>query len=233
MGTSLCSSDLKANKVLMKFLKLSILFFSLVLSLQVQAASVQARVQSVHDGDTLTAVGVDDGVRYKIRLMGVDTPEVDFNTKSQGEAAFKARDLLQQLAPVDSIITISEDSEKDRHGRILGLIVANGVDVNKEMLRQGWGYLYFIYPFDKGIVSDYVKVAREAYEQKRGVFSDEFAGLEEPYQFRMTVAFKKGRNPVGDFETKKLYKAEDLSLIPVWKRVFFPNAEFAQANGYN
>ena len=217
----------------MKIPALKILLFSCFFSLQVQAGALQVRVQSVHDGDTLTAVGVEDGVRYKIRLMGVDTPEVDFNTKSQGEAALRARDVLRELAPVDSVVTISEDSEKDRHGRILGLIISNGVDVNKEMLRQGWGYLYFIYPFDKGIVSDYVKVAREAYEHKRGVFSDEFAGLEEPYQFRMTVAFKKGRNPVGDFETKRLYKAEDLQSIPVWKRVFFPNAEFAQANGYN
>lgn len=217
----------------MKITNLSSLILGLFLTLQVQAGPLELRVQSVHDGDTLTGFGVEDGVRYKIRLMGVDTPETDFNTKSQGEAALRARDLLQQLIPVDSVVTISEDSEKDRHGRILGLIIANGVNVNEEMLRQGWGYLYFIYPFDKGIVSDFVKAAKEAYEQKRGVFSDEFAGLEEPYQFRMSVAFKKGRNPVGDFETKKLYKAEDLNLVPVWKRVFFPNAEFAQANGYN
>ncbi|MNK96683.1 Endonuclease YhcR precursor [compost metagenome] len=216
----------------MKFIKLSLFLTSFAFSFSLQAAELQVRVQSIHDGDTLTAIGVEDGQRYKIRLMGVDTPEVDFNSKSQGDAAFKARDFLIELVPLNSVISISEDSEKDKHGRILGLIISNGVDVNKEMLRQGWGFLYFIYPFDKGIVSDYVQVAKEAYEQKRGVFSEDFAGLEEPYQFRMSVAFQKGRNPVGDFETKKLYKAEDLQSIPVWKRVFFPNSEFAQANGY-
>jgi micrococcal nuclease len=216
----------------MNILKISFVLASLFISFHLQAASLQVRVQSIHDGDTLTGVGVDDGVKYKIRLMGVDTPEVDFNAKSQGDAAFKARDFLIELVPLNSVITISEDSEKDKHGRILGLITANGVDVNKEMLRQGWGFLYFIYPFDKGIVSDYIEIAKEAYDQKRGVFSEEFAGLEEPYQFRMSAAFLKGRNPVGDFETKKLYKAEDIQSIPVWKRVFFPNTEFAQANGY-
>jgi len=216
----------------MNILKISAIFVSLFLSLHLQAASLQVRVQSIHDGDTLTGVGVDDGVKYKIRLMGVDTPEVDFNKKSQGDAAFKARDFLIELVPLNSVITISEDSEKDKHGRILGLITANGIDVNKEMLRQGWGFLYFIYPFDKGIVSDYVEMAKEAYEQKRGVFSEEYAGTEEPYMFRMSVTFQKGRNPVGDFETKQLYKAEDMASIPVWKRVFFPNTEFAQANGY-
>jgi micrococcal nuclease len=216
----------------MKFLKIVPVVLSLFISLQLQAAALQVRVQSIHDGDTLTAIGVDDGVKYKIRLMGVDTPEVDFNSKSQGDAAFKARDLLIELAPINSVISISEDSDKDKHGRILGLITANGVDVNKEMLRQGWGFLYFIYPFDKRIVSEYIQVAKEAYEQKRGVFAEEFAGIEEPYQFRMSAAFLKGRNPVGDFETKKLYKAEDIQSVPVWKRVFFPSTEFANANGY-
>lgn len=216
----------------MNITKIYFILASLFISLQLQAAPLQMRVQSIHDGDTLTGVGIEDGQKYKVRLMGVDTPEVDFNTKSQGEAAFKARDFLIQLVPLNSVVTISEDSQKDKHGRILGLIVSNGVDVNKEMLRQGWGVLYFIYPFDKGIVSDYVEIAKEAYEQKRGVFSEEYAGLEEPYMFRMSVTFQKGRNPVGDFETKKLYKAEDMTSIPVWKRVFFPNSEFAQANGY-
>jgi micrococcal nuclease len=216
----------------MKFLKIVPVVLSLFISLQLQAAALQVRVQSIHDGDTLTAIGVEDGVKYKIRLMGVDTPEVDFNSKSQGDAAFRARDLLIELAPINSVISISEDSDKDKHGRILGLITANGVDVNKEMLRQGWGFLYFIYPFDKRIVSEYIQVAKEAYEQKRGVFAEEFAGIEEPYQFRMSAAFLKGRNPVGDFETKKLYKAEDIQSVPVWKRVFFPSTEFANANGY-
>lgn len=216
----------------MNILKISLILASLFVSLHLQAADLQVRVQSIHDGDTLTGIGVEDGQRYKIRLMGVDTPEVDFNSKSQGDAAFKARDFLIELVPLNSIINISEDSQRDKHGRILGLIHANGVDVNKEMLRQGWGYLYFIYPFDKGIVSDYIQAAKEGYEQQRGVFAADYAGLEEPYLFRMSVVFQKGRNPVGDFETKKLYKAEDVQSIPVWKRVFFPNSEFAQANGY-
>jgi micrococcal nuclease len=216
----------------MNFQKISLFISFLLISFSLQATALQVRVQSIHDGDTLTAIGVEDGVRYKIRLMGVDTPEVDFNSKSQGDAAFKARDFLQELVPLNSVVGISDDSESDKHGRILGRIVVDGLDVNKEMLRQGWGYLYFIYPFNKRIVSEYVQTAKEAYEQKRGVFAEEYAGLEEPYQFRMSAAFLKGRNPVGDFETKKLYNAEDLQSVPVWKRVFFPSTEFAKANGY-
>ena len=204
----------------------------LFMSLQLQAAPLQVRVQAVHDGDTFTAVGVTDGIRYKVRLLGVDTPEVDLNGKSQGEPAIRARDFLKELMPANTVATISEDSEKDKHGRILGLILADGLDVNKEMLRQGWGYLYFISPFDKGLVSQYIEAAKEAFDLQRGVYSPEFAGLEEPYQFRMTSQFLKGRNPVGDFETKKLYKAEDVQQVPVWRRVFFPNTEFAKANGY-
>ncbi len=216
----------------MRLLSLCILFV-FDLHFAAQAAPLQVRVQSIHDGDTLTAVGVADGERYKVRLMGVDTPEVDFNNQSQGEAAIIARDLLRELAPVGSVVSLSEDSEKDKHGRILGRIIVDGKDVNKEILRQGWGYIYFIYPFNKRILSDYIEAAKEAYQLKRGVFSVAYNQLEEPYQFRMTVRNQVGRNPVGDFETKRLYKAEDLNLVPVWKRVFFPNTEFANQNGYN
>ncbi|MEK2645440.1 thermonuclease family protein [Bdellovibrio sp. BCCA] len=211
----------------------SLLLLILLFPATLFAEGIRLKVVSVHDGDTLTAVGVDDDERYKVRLMGVDTPEVDFYKNTQGDVSLKARDALRAMAPEGSILILSEDSDVDKHGRILGRLLKDGKDLNEEMLRQGWGLIYFIYPFDKGVVSKFSKAAKEAFDNKRGVFSNEYKETEAPYLFRLRVRKQVGRNPVGDFELKKVLSPEDIEQIPVWKRVFFPDYDLAYKNGYN
>lgn len=196
------------------------------------AQGLRLKVLSVHDGDTLTAIGVEDKQRYKIRLMGVDTPEVDFMNNTQGESALAARDFLRSLIPADGLVTLSEDSQFDKHGRIIGRLLNGTTDINIEMLKNGWGYLYFIYPFEKRIVSDFSKASKEAVDNRLGVFSSRF-NIDEPYMFRMKVQKQVGRNPVGDLENKRIYPPEEMNRVPVWKRVFFPSYEMAYKSGYN
>lgn len=212
---------------------LSLLFIVLLLPSLLWAQGTRIKVLSVHDGDTLTAVGITDNTRYKVRLMGVDTPEVDFRKETQGEVALAARDFLRSLIPTDGVITLSEDSQVDKHGRILGRLLNGKIDINSEMLKNGWGVIYFIYPFEKRVVSDYSKASKSAFDNRLGVFSNHYRNTEEPYQFRMRVQNHVGRNPVGDLELKKVVPPEEIEKIPVWKRVFFPNYEMAYQNGYN
>lgn len=209
-------------------------FFLLVLLIPstLFAESLTLKVTSVHDGDTLTAIGIADSQKYKVRLMGVDTPEVDFYKNTQGDVSFKARDVLKSMVPEGSTVTLSDDSQVDKHGRVLGRLMKDGMDVNKEMLKQGWGVIYFIYPFEKRIVSEYSKAAKEAFDNRRGIFSNEYKNIEIPYQFRLRVRNQVGRNPVGDLELKKVVSPDDVEKIPVWKRVFFPDFDLAYANGY-
>lgn len=193
------------------------------------AFSLEVRILDVHDGDTLTAVGTADSQKYKIRLMGVDTPEIDFFQHNQGEGATQARDALRALLPKGSFVTISEDSDIDKHGRVLGRLLRGSLDVNKEMLRQGWGFIYFIAPYDKRVLNDYSDAAQEAVENRRGLFASSF---EEPYLFRLRVRKQTGRNLVGDLETKALFMPEHIAEIPVWRRVFFSDETVANNLGY-
>ncbi|WP_374028375.1 thermonuclease family protein [Bdellovibrio bacteriovorus] len=212
---------------------LSVLFIVLLLPSLLWAQGTRIKVLSVHDGDTLTAVDVSNNTRVKVRLMGVDTPEVDFMKETQGDVALAARDFLRSLIPADGIITLSEDSQIDKHGRILGRLLNGKTELNIEMLKNGWGMIYFIYPFEKRVVSDYSKASKEAYDNRLGIFSNDYRDTQEPYQFRMRVQKQVGRNPVGDLELKKVVPPEEINKIPVWKRVFFPNYEMAYQNGYN
>lgn len=215
----------------MKISSRLIFFATFFLFLQ-SSFALQIRVQNVHDGDTINAISLEDSKRLKIRLMGVDTPEVDFMNSTQGEVALAARDFLASMIPEDGIVTLSDDSQVDKHGRILGRILVGETDLNQEMLRNGWGYIYFIYPFEKRIVSDYSRAAQQGFENRVGVFSDLYRDTEAPYLFRMTVQNHVGRNPIGDFQTKKLYSSAQIEQIPPWRRVFFPNIELARKNGY-
>lgn len=197
------------------------------------ADSITGRIIDVHDGDTLTVQVPGESTKYKVRMLGVDTPEVDFFSHSQGESAILARDFVRGLAPVGSTATILYDSNGfDKHNRVLGRIVVNNTEINRELLKNGLGYLYFIYPFDKKIAAEYSDLAQTAVLSAQGLFSVQFANVEAPYQFRLSVRNQEGLNMVGDLETKILYSQTDIAQVPVWRRVFFSDQQIALRNGY-
>lgn len=79
------------------------------------------------DGDT---IDVSDGER--VRLIGIDTPEV--GQCGYGDAAAVLRQLVGGRA-VSLVPGASDD--RDRYGRLLRYVEANGVDVNLMMLLSG------------------------------------------------------------------------------------------------
>ncbi|MDG0815659.1 thermonuclease family protein [Bdellovibrio svalbardensis] len=197
------------------------------------ADAITGRVIDVHDGDTLTVQIPGDITKYKVRMLGVDTPEVDFFSQTQGESAFLARDFVRGLAPIGSTATVTYDTNGfDKHNRILGRIVVNNIEINRELLKNGLGYLYFIYPFDKKIVAEYSELARSAAVSSKGLFSPQFNDIAAPYEFRLSVRNQQGTNMVGDLETKILYSQKDITQVPVWRRVFFSDPQLAVRNGY-
>lgn len=212
---------------------LHFLFIALLFPLSVFAESLTGYVLDVHDGDTLTIQVPAENMRYKVRFLGVDTPEVDFFGHSQGEVSLQARDFVRSLAPSGSEVTVIYDQNgMDKHGRVLGRVIVNEVEINREILKAGLGYLYFIFPFDKRMVSAYSEDAQSAVENRRGLFSDQYLNVLAPYDFRMNVRNQQGNNLIGDIETKILYYQTDAGQVPVWRRVFFPDAQWAQQNGY-
>ena len=141
----------------------SIIFLIHLFSAEISAKTLTGIVLSIHDGDTLTFMPSGEIKKAKLRLMGVDTPEIDFNGTSQGEVAFLALDYLMSMLPVNSTIQIElSDKITDSNGRYLGQIKYQGRDLNLEMLKAGWGATYFIYPYDKKMVVDYQMASKKA-----------------------------------------------------------------------
>lgn len=209
------------------------LMLTLFLSFNIQAIVVQGTVSSIHDGDTLRmrVEGIKKEVR--VRFMGVDTPEIDFKGYTQGALAYEARDYLLSLLPIGAQIRVETgDEPTDKNNRLLGTIFYNDININKEMLRSGLAAMYFIAPYNKEILVDYINVAKEAFFEKRGMFQYAKSDFSLPYIFRMEVQGFVGSNLVGNYETKELFHPEEVERVPPYARVFFQFENMAQQRGF-
>ncbi len=91
------------------------------------------KVISVADGDTITVL--DRSKRQtKIRLYGIDTPE-------KGQAFGKvAKKYTARLSHKKQAIV--EVHETDKYGRTVGVVFVDGINVNEEIIKAGYGWQY-------------------------------------------------------------------------------------------
>jgi micrococcal nuclease len=130
----------------------------------------------IHDGDTLSVrIG---GKTEKIRLIGIDAPEV--GQRPWGE---KAKRHLADLIGASDITIVTDVRKRDRYGRLLAYVWSTaGRLVNLEMVRDGYAVIYTVPPNVRHV--DQLRAAqREAREKKRGIWA---AGglLESPRDYR-------------------------------------------------
>jgi micrococcal nuclease len=95
------------------------------------AGSADATVEYVHDGDTLFLA---DGT--KVRLLGIDTPEVGEHHECYGD---EARELLRDLLPEGTHVRVLADVQPlDQYGRsLLFLYTDDGALVNLQLIEAG------------------------------------------------------------------------------------------------
>ena len=128
------------------------------------AASVQAReifagqVSHVTDGDTLWVQPDAGGTAVKVRLQGLDAPEI---CQHGGKAS---RDLLAELALNKRVVVTV--ASYDRYGRALATLALGGRDLGAEIVRagQGWSYGW------RGRPGPYAAEEVLARQSRRGVF---------------------------------------------------------------
>ncbi|MEZ5190221.1 MAG: thermonuclease family protein [Schumannella sp.] len=100
-------------------------------------------VDYVHDGDTLFlrpttggGTGAGTGDRIKVRLLGVDTPEIGEHAECYG---IEARDLLREWLPEGTRVHVVADVQPfDQYGRsLLFLFLDDGSLVNLDLIEAG------------------------------------------------------------------------------------------------
>lgn len=151
------------------------------------AETLTGRVVGVTDGDTVTVLDVHN-VRHKIRLSGIDAPEI---TQAYGTRSKKH---LSDLVFRKDVWV--KWHKRDRYGRIVGKVIlrvsrdcpscAKGIDAGHAQLGSGLAWWYRKYadeqsPDDRKRYESEEAVARDS---RLGLWSD--AAPLPPWQFRKT-----------------------------------------------
>ena len=101
-----------------------------------QSPPTTVKVIKVIDGDTITIEG-----GYRVRYIGIDTPEIHPHPEPYGIEAWQANLRLVE----DKRVRLERDvSETDKYGRLLRYVYVDNVFVNAELVKQGlaWAIPY-------------------------------------------------------------------------------------------
>ena len=110
----------------------------------------KAEVLSVYDGDTVTLM-IDQGMKHfarvKVRMIGIDTPEIRTKDLDEKKRGYAAKDYLKSRIEGKTIIV--QTLKKGKFGRWLGVMWDYkedaedlGESLNDEMIRMGHAKAY-------------------------------------------------------------------------------------------
>ena len=128
-------------------------------------------VTRIIDGDTIE-------IRYagkltSVVLIGVDTPETVHPSKPVEPFGKEATAFTSNLLRGESVYLRFDGNRTDKYGRLLAYLyrAPDGLFVNLEVVRQGYGKVYTVFPFKhKTLFQHYSGQAQQAH---RGLWSAE------------------------------------------------------------
>jgi micrococcal nuclease len=145
-------------------------WLAMALCTALPCAALDGVVTRVSDGDTLWVKPVDERRPQKLRLRGIDAPEICQSWGAEARQALSAQVLGRHVHVVEGPV--------DDHGRRLGRLMRGEVDVGAQMVRDGhaWSYRFRRDP------GPYRAEEAAARAERRGLFAD--PGAMSPREFR-------------------------------------------------
>lgn len=148
-----------------------ILFFVVVVAQAHAETLLRGRAIWIHDGDTVT-VNAKNGTWFKVRLWGIDAPELD---QPGGKEAML--ELIQLIGRKTVTVSVKD---RDRYGRIVGVITYRNRDINREMIQSGHAWYYEQYASNQKVYADAEQTAKE---KKEGLWKSENPPI-PPWEWR-------------------------------------------------
>jgi micrococcal nuclease len=153
--------------------RLAFLGVSLLFGVSAHAATYPARVVAITDGNTLKAVH--EGREIVVRLRWIDSPETGQRYGSQAKQALGAM--------VGGQLVTVRDFGSDAHGRRLAdVVLPDGRNVNRELVRLGWAWWFRKYSRDVTLGT----LEADARAARRGLWAD--AHPVPPWEWRASQA---------------------------------------------
>ncbi len=123
-----------------------LLIFMLGCIVSVAADAVPARVDYIFDGGTFSAqvqLEQDVNVTVRVRLINIDTPEMNGQCQYEKQMAVRARDVLAALIPRGTVVELDNIKDDKYLGRInANVFLPDGRDVGLILIDSGLGRPY-------------------------------------------------------------------------------------------
>ncbi len=129
-----------------------------------QGTPQEADLLSVLDGDTIEVRLLEDQQVYRLRYIGIDSPESGAPFAAEAAAA-NARMVAGQL-----LLLFRDVSQVDRYGRLLRYVVAGEIFVNYELTRQGLASPVN-FPPDEACASTFLQAEGDARADQAGWYA--------------------------------------------------------------
>ncbi|SVC86412.1 uncharacterized protein METZ01_LOCUS339266 [marine metagenome] len=132
-------------------------------------ADVEGKARVV-DGDTIV-INED-----RIRLHGIDAPEqiqTCLVANIEWQCGVEATEALERMIAEQKVHCLGQ--KRDRYKRLIAVCYAGLVNLNRQMVSEGWALVYRRYS------DDYISEEMEARNSKRGVWEGEFV---PPWEWR-------------------------------------------------
>lgn len=123
----------------------------------------RTKVSRVVDGDTIVVEGGE-----RVRYVGIDAPEVGEAPEPFGA---EATELNRRLVEGRSVLLVKDTSDRDRFGRLLRYVYADGILVGAEIVREGHGRAVVFPPDDQHALC-FAALEEEAKQARRGMWAE-------------------------------------------------------------
>ena len=103
------------------------------------------RVIKVYDGDTITLAAKlpyaeSPLYRFRVRLNGIDTPEIKGSSEDEKTAAKMAKEYVEKLA-LNKYVRL-ENVSTEKYGRILADVYVGELNINQNLLKERYAVPY-------------------------------------------------------------------------------------------
>ena len=139
-----------------------LLLLTLLATYKAADTNLRGKVVDVSDGDTITVLV--DRKPIKIRLDGIDAPESGQSFGNRSKQALSDMVFGKEVS--------IRKTGQDRHGRSLGFVSRDGIDINSNMIEEGWAWHYKKYNDD----STLAYLERQARAANKGLWAEPSTG---------------------------------------------------------
>ena len=146
----------------------NIFLIQLLLLLPTLSLAADWKVTKVYDGDTIHVA--DNKFSAKVKLVGIDAPEIGRNRREKGQPFSRQSKKYLAGLILNKRVNIRA-YELDADNQILGIVSFRGRNINLHMLKAGLAEVYRGSPPDGFNPEPYWQAEKKAREAKKGMWS--------------------------------------------------------------